>query len=114
MTEQKGIGAGFKYDLGKLRFSLIPLSVIWALMAVLDFGARKYQAHSWRNVENAKERYYDALMRHVMDYRGGNHIDEESGLPTLAHAYACLTFLLAIELEELGIQSFGKSTKHVG
>lgn len=88
-----------KADGGKLRPSLFPWLSINPVLRVLEFGANKYRAHSWRDVE--PERYVEALLRHVVEW-GERHrtegvlcTDEESGLPTLAHIACNALFLLA-------------------
>ena len=86
-------GAGQKHDQSKPRFSLIPLAPLQDVIAVLEFGARKYGTDNWKHVENPKQRYLDAFMRHTMAYMSGELIDPESGLPHLAHAQCCLLFL---------------------
>lgn len=54
---------------------------------VSQFGNEKYHEWGgWRRVENAQERYADALQRHLARYAEGDVLDLESGLPHLAHA----------------------------
>ena len=93
-----------KFDGGKLRASLIfddfP-DAMEELIRVADMGANKYEAHSWRTVSNAEERYRDALTRHFLaSFKGVQ--DEESGLDHLAHmAWGCLALMeLRIAREE--------------
>jgi hypothetical protein len=88
-----------KYDGGKLRPSLFPWPAVSAVLQVLEFGAQKYTAHSWQNVE--PQRYVEALLRHAIEF-GERHRteglfcrDHESGLPTLAHLACNACFLLA-------------------
>lgn len=87
--------SGIKYDGGKLRYSLIPPRALASIVAVLTFGASKYSANNWMYVPNCKERYLDALMRHIELFRSGEDIDPESGVHHLAHAGCCVLFLLA-------------------
>lgn len=75
-------GEGLKFDGGKTNWSLIPLGCTEGVAKILTFGAKKYAANSWQNVE--EERYYSAMMRHYSAMMGGEEFDEESGLP---HAY---------------------------
>lgn len=84
---------GKKHDQAKPRFSLIPLEPLQDVIAVLEFGASKYGADNWKHVENPQQRYLDAAMRHIMAWQSGDLVDEESGLPHLAHAQCCLLFL---------------------
>lgn len=85
---------GQKHDQAKPRFSLIPHNALWQVVAVLEFGAKKYGAGNWRNVPNAKERYFNACHRHLNAWWMGEKVDNESGLPHLAHAVCCLMFLM--------------------
>lgn len=90
---------GRKFDQGKRRFSLIPLKALYAVMDVLEYGAKKYAPGNWRKVPDARTRYYDAAIRHITAWWGGETCDPESGLHHLGHACCCLVFLLALELE---------------
>jgi hypothetical protein len=83
-----------KYDAGKLRYSLIPPKVTKALAEVLTFGASKYEPNGWKYLDNAEERYMDALLRHIEAHRSGIVTDDESGLPHLWHAITNLAFLI--------------------
>ncbi|MFB6349460.1 dATP/dGTP diphosphohydrolase domain-containing protein [Moraxella sp. ZJ142] len=85
---------GQKYDHGKPRFSLLPMAALWQVIAVLEFGAAKYGADNWQQVDNAKTRYFDACHRHLSAWWAGERLDSESGLPHLAHAVCCLLFLM--------------------
>ena len=87
--EQNGErGSGLKYDGGKSRWTLLMQGfpkALAGLVGVLDFGAKKYEAHSWRGVENGYERYRDALYRHLNAIERGELVDPESGLPHWDH-----------------------------
>lgn len=87
---------GLKLDAGKPRFSLLPFDAVSRVVDVLEYGAAKYSVNGWTKVEHADDRYFDAALRHLVAWRGGERLDEESGLPHLAHATACLLFLLAL------------------
>ena len=88
---------GMKYDDGKLRPDYIPPYALTQLAEVLTFGAKKYEAHSWRTVPNAKERYFAALMRHMLAYHSGEQDDEETGLPHMAHIMCNAAFLTELD-----------------
>jgi hypothetical protein len=93
--------AGVKYDSDKPRFSLVPSASLRAIAQVLTYGAKKYpQADNWKRVDNARERYTDALLRHVYAWIDGEALDPESGLHHLAHAGCCVLFLLHFEVEK--------------
>lgn len=97
MAEQK-----FKADAGKLRAALLfegcPRSLLMAI-AVLSYGAQKYEAHSWKNVDT--ERYRDAKYRHLLDMEAsesGFSSDKESGLLHDAHELVNTMFILEQKL----------------
>jgi hypothetical protein len=56
-------------------------------------GATKYGPHNYRlGYEVSKS--LDALYRHVLEFQEGVDVDEESGLPPLAHAaWHCLNII---------------------
>lgn len=86
-----------KFDSGKLRYSLLPAGTVDAVLRVLEFGATKYAPDSWQSVPNARQRYSDALMRHMSAWHGGENIDVETGLHHLAHVLCNASFLLWLE-----------------
>lgn len=89
--------AGRKNDKDKNRLDLIEPQFIEGVGEVLTFGANKYEPNNWQNVENAEDRYYAAALRHLMAWRKGETVDEESGLSHLKHAATNLMFLLHFE-----------------
>lgn len=104
---------GVKNDQGKLRWTLLPIEPINEVIRVLMFGSETYDDDNWKKVPNAKERYYDAALRHITTWKQGNIYDgdecgddkekkmkdgEKSGFHHLAHAVCCLLFILWFEL----------------
>jgi len=92
----------FKADAGKPRPTLLETGCTKALMVVqctLDYGEIKYEAHSWKNVPNAMQRYDDAARRHRIQRDLGVTNDAESGLAHLAHEIICNLFLLEMMIE---------------
>ena len=83
----------------KSRWDLLPAIAIKEIVAVLTKGAEKYAPEGWRDVPDPRERYFAAMQRHIWDWRAGEIIDGEWGLHHLAHAGACLVFLLTLDLE---------------
>lgn len=82
-----------KFDQGKLRVDLIPIRPLEDLAAVYTFGAGKYADNNWRK-GIAWMRIYGAILRHLWKWAKGIDLDEESGLPHLAHAaWSCFTLL---------------------
>lgn len=85
---------GVKHDSGKLKYSLLPFSSLSSVVEVLMFGEQKYAKDNWKDVADPKTRYFDAAMRHLIQWKEGETLDKESKLPHLAHATCCLLFLL--------------------
>jgi dATP/dGTP diphosphohydrolase, N-terminal len=108
---------GRKDDHGKLPWWLLPLPAVNEILEVLNWAAYKkkpepYGPNNWQHVKDARQRYYDAAMRHMTDwwdrYQRNPHADmsdHESGFHILAHAGCCVLFLLWFELIEAKIGS---------
>lgn len=91
---------GIRYNSGKVRLDLIPCALIDGVGRVLTFGAQKYEADNWRKFSSQQVREcIGSAMRHIEAYRKGHWLDEESGLPHLAHAAANLGFILELNKE---------------
>jgi hypothetical protein len=91
---------GVKHDTGKPDLVLLPFDALLAVGRVFTFGAAKYQDRSdnWSRVEEGRDRYASALLRHVAAWRCGEAHDSETGEHHLAHASACALILLARHL----------------
>lgn len=83
----------FKRDEGKIRPSLLLPGFIKEMAAAMTYGANKYEPWSWYKVDNAVERYKDALLRHFLSWSEGQEKDKESGLNHLAHLACCAMIL---------------------
>lgn len=86
-----------KADAGKPQLTLVPRAILPAIARVREYGCKKYgDPDNWRQVD--KQRYRDALFRHLLAYLDdpkGN--DEESGLPHLWHLACNVAFLCELE-----------------
>lgn len=105
-------GGGLKFDGGKPRIGLLTFGcpdAILGVSEVLTFGARKYEAHSWKKVEDAFERYWDAMERHRLAIGKGETHDPESGLPHIFHLACNAMFLAQMTAER--IQNEAKDAK---
>jgi len=71
---------------GKRRWTLVPWSALGEVVDVLMFGAGKYSDHGWKTVVDGERVYLDAALRHLSAHMEGRMLDDESGLPHLAHA----------------------------
>jgi len=84
---------GVKHDSEKLQWDLVPWEELEEIVRVLTYGAEKYAPDNWKMVE-PKERYFSALLRHVVAWRKGEKLDPETGISHLAHAGCNLLFLM--------------------
>lgn len=78
---------GLKRDNGKNQAGLL-VDFSRALLAVTEvgtFGTNKYSRGNWLFVDNAQERYTDAMYRHLLS-ESIDSVDSESGLLHAAHA----------------------------
>lgn len=97
-------GAGKKHDAGKPRYDLLPPRATRAYVDVLTYGAAKYTANGWRKVVGWRWRYMRAGLTHAFGYLAGRlrgepvPLDSETGLPELAHAMCCISFVLDNDL----------------
>lgn len=76
---KNNFGPGVKYDEDKLRYDLIDVDFEEEMAKVITEGAKKYAPNSWQNVEDARNRYYAALRRHVAAVRKGEFRNAEDG-----------------------------------
>ena len=99
---EEELNPGQKDDQGKQAWDRLPIELIEEVVRVLTYGAEKYpddspQNPNWKRVPDAINKYYAAALRHIVEHRKGNAIDNESGLYHLAHAISNLIFLLHFE-----------------
>lgn len=78
---------GAKNDFGKPDASLLLMfgKALRAVAGVGTFGAEKYTRGGWQHVENGRERYTAAMLRHVFEEEY-ELLDSDSGLYHDAHA----------------------------
>lgn len=82
----------FKDD--KLRWDLLPMEEIEDIVRVYHAGAKKYGPNKWQNLDDGINRYYAAMMRHLMEYIKGERIDADTGAYHLAQvAWNAITML---------------------
>lgn len=91
---------GVKYDEGKPRLGemIVDFAIpMRELARVWEFGANKYEKSNWKKVDNAIDRYTNALLRHLVAEEDCIY-DEESGLLHASHiafnALARLYFII--------------------
>ena len=96
---KEDIVPGRKDDQDKLRYDL--MDVEEEMAKVLTEGAKKYASNSWQNVEDAKNRYYAALRRHVAAVRKGQFRNKEDGdVSHFAQIAINAMFLYVLETKE--------------
>lgn len=106
-------GEGLRYNEGKLRMDLLPVSALEEVAKVFTFGASKYdqdnwrRGMSWRKVMASKD-------RHWKEFKKRNDFDAESGLLHLAHDVANGLFLLEYyRIYPKGDDRIGRSTPRI-
>lgn len=77
---------------------LLPWPAVREVVRVLAFGASKYGNFNWQFVPGARRRYYEAAIRHLVEWSTGKSTDDESKLHHLAHAACNVLFLLCFDL----------------
>jgi len=75
----------------KERWDLVTWTILEDMVKVLTFGAEKHTDDGWKDLPY--DFHFEALMRHISEWRKGHVLDEESNLPHLAHAMCRLMFL---------------------
>jgi len=86
------------------RFDLIPYDALWQVALVFGKGAEKYADRNWeRGYEWSKS--FAALHRHLALFWQGEDIDDESGLPHMAHVTWHSLVLLSFMLREAGVDN---------
>lgn len=90
------LAEGVKFDNDKNRIELLPSEAIEKIAEVFTLGAKKYEDDNWRKGISWR-RVFGAMMRHMWAWARGVDKDPEWGKSHLAHAGACLFFLLWYE-----------------
>ena len=84
--------AAIRYNNGKDQWALVDFEALKPMVAVLEFGAKKYSPDNWmKGLETTK--IVESLLRHVFAYLNGEDEDPESKLPHTGHILANAMFL---------------------
>jgi len=84
----------------KVPLGLVPASaLVYAALAMQD-GAEKYGAYNWREKPVRSTTFYHAALRHLLAWFDGEEDAEDSGVPHLAHALACIAII--VDAKETG------------
>ena len=94
VARKKSKTGGIKFDDDKPDYSLIPPNALDDVAKVLTIGAKKYDRHNWKKLDNINTRYFAAASRHMWAWLRGETHDPETGLHHMAHALCCLFFIL--------------------
>lgn len=95
-TISSSASEGRKDDSGKLRYDLLPPSLLEAVADILTFGAQKYAPRNWEK-GISWGRVFGATMRHMWAWWRGENLDPETGKSHLWHAACCVAFLIEYE-----------------
>ncbi len=90
----KSTNGGIKFDSGKPDYSLLPPNALEDVVKVLTIGAKKYDRHNWKKLDNINDRYFAAAQRHLWALQRGETFDDETGIHHGAHAICCMMFLV--------------------
>lgn len=104
INEKYKDAAGKKWDGGKLDYSLLPWDVIETVVVRYTAGKEKYAAWNWTKLEDAKDRYEAAMLRHFVEYKKGNRWDDDPNFAEKrpsTHLQAALWNLFALVWFEL-------------
>lgn len=104
------MSAGIKHDQGKPPMSLLPMGALKEVAKVMDFGAKKYGRHNYKNGMDWS-RLLDANLRHLSSFIEGEDLDPETQLSHIAHATCCSLFLLEYILSNTGKDDRFKPTE---
>ena len=85
---------GIKFDDDKPDYSLVPPNALEDTVKVLTIGAKKYDRHNWKKLDNINDRYFAAAQRHMWALQKGETHDPETGIHHAAHSICCMMFLL--------------------
>lgn len=81
---------------GKTQWRLIPWDALHDVVLAFMFGNTKEnrKPDDWKIVENKRDVFSDAALRHFTSWLSGERNDPESGLSHLAHAACNILILL--------------------
>lgn len=91
-----------RYNSNKIMPDLIPPEVIYYLSAVFTEGGLKYGFRNWESGFKFSV-LLNSLERHLLAFKSGEDIDEESGLPHLAHLLCNASMLLSHYHKKVGV-----------
>lgn len=93
MAKQKPSNPKDSVGIKKAPLSTVSGPVLMEVGLAMMEGARKYGRHNYRQVGVRASVYYDATVRHLIDWWEGEDLDPDSGLSHVTKAIASLTVL---------------------
>lgn len=99
-----------RFDLGKLRFDLLPEDAIEKIVEIYTHGALKYDDENWRSGMKWK-RMIGSLKRHTKAFCIGEDIDFDSGCLHLSQIAWNAISLIWYQLEGIGEDDRVKTCK---
>jgi len=85
----------------KVPMSCVPAPVIMEIALGMMEGGRKYGRHNYRIAGVRASVYYDAAMRHLMDWWEGTDIDPDSGISHVTKAITALVVMRDAMMNEM-------------
>lgn len=96
----------------KPRFSLLPWEVMTEIIGAFSEGEAKYGDFNWRGKAGVDASvYFDAAMRHIVDWWTGTDIDKESKLDTHHLIKAISNFIIILDAASRGTLVDNRPTK---
>ena len=93
MSELKDTNPKDAIGVAKMPLSTVSGPVLGELGLAMMEGALKYGRHNYRVSGVRASVYYDAALRHLLDFYEGQDIDPASGLPHIVKVMACMAVL---------------------
>ena len=86
-------GTAKHFDEGKPALQWIPYDALVEISRAFSYGAVKYGNGNFKG-GMSWSKMVGSILRHTYRFMAGENNDDESGLPHLAHAGACICMLL--------------------
>jgi hypothetical protein len=101
---KEDFAVAIKHDTGKPEFHHLPTEAMMEITRALTYGGRLYGDYNWR-AGFTWSRPFNACMRHLWKWWGGEDIDPEANCSHLACAAANIIFMLQFVLDKTGVDN---------
>ena len=88
-----------RFNDGKPEWALVDFKSLEPMVAVLEFGAKKYSRDNWKK-GLFTQKICESMLRHVFAYLSGEDNDPESGLSHIGHMQCNALFLAYMAREK--------------